>query len=150
MGKYTVRNDRLIDRAFSRLPVVKDRVVEDGMCRLLKDAMEYAISNHDHNHFGHRIHDNSYGWALLHDHSVVRLQVNGGRHGHGDAEDQLMIAARSVTKGGWVGILLASMVLQFGRKKPVYFEIDYEHGILEFTKDDIQSHFKEYFKPLSA
>lgn len=144
------KNERVIRRAFSRLSKNKDKVIEEGMCKLLKDAMEYAISIHDHEHFAHRINDNSYGWALLHDRSVVRLQVNGGRHGHGDAEDQLQNAVRSVTKDGWVGVILASMLLQFGRKKPVYFEVDYEIGVLDFTKDEIADYFTKYFRPLAV
>lgn len=150
MGRNTGRNERAIRKGFSRLSADKDKVIEDGMSRLLKMGMDFAISQHDHNHFGHRINDNSYGWALVRDHNVVRLGVNGGRHGHGDAEDQLQNAAKSITKSGWVGIILASMMLQFGRRKPIYFEIDYEMDVLELTKKEIESNFSDYFKPLSV
>ena len=50
------RNSAVIRRAFSRLQKSEEKMVQDGMRRIMKDAMEYAISNHDHDHFGHRIH----------------------------------------------------------------------------------------------
>lgn len=146
---YAQGNERTIRRAFNRLKKRSDPVIEDGMRRLLREAMTFAVTNHDHNHFAHRIHDNSYGWALLKDGAIVDIQVNGGRHGHADAEDQLRRVAGEVSQGGWVGILLASMYLQFSGRKPVYFEIDYEMGILELTKDEIRSNFTKYFKPIA-
>jgi len=147
---YAQRNERTIRRAFAKLKRRSDPVIEDGMRRLLREAMEYAITNHDHSHFAHRIHDNSYGWALLKDGNIVDIQVNGARHGHADAEDQLRKVAGGISRKGWVGILLASMYLQFGSRKPVYFEVDYEYGILEATKDEIQGNFNGYFKPVSV
>lgn len=143
------RNSAVIDRAFSRLRKSEDAMVKDGMRRIMRDAMEYAISQHDHHHFGHRIHDNSYGWALVHDGKLVELHINGARHGHGDAEEQLQNVAKSIGKPGWVGILLASMVLEFNRRKPIYFEVDYEIGIFAETTDMVEEWFKTYFKPIA-
>lgn len=143
------RNSAVIKRAFSRLRKSKDAMVQDGMRRIMKDAMEYAISQHDHDHFGHRIHENSYGWALVHDGNLIELQINGARHGHGDAEDQLREVAGGIGRRGWVGILLASMVLEFNGRKPVYFEIDYEVGIFDATTDKVEEWFKTYFKPIA-
>lgn len=144
-----LRNNLVINRAFTRLRKSEDVMIKDGMRRILKDAMEYALSQHDHDHFGHRIHDNSYGWAIVHNGKLVELQINGGRHGHGDAEDQLREVAGEVGKPGWVGILLASMLLQFNGRKPIYFEIDYEVGILAATASNVQDWFKTYFKPIA-
>lgn len=141
------RNSSVINRAFSRLRKSEDAMVRDGMRRIMKDAMEYAISQHDHNHFGHRIHENSYGWALVHDGKVEELHINGARHGHGDAEDQLWAVAGEIGRRGWVGILLASMVLEFNGRRPVYFEIDYEVGIFAATTDKVEEWFNTYFKP---
>lgn len=147
---YAQRNETTILKAFKRLERNRDKVIEEGMPRLLNDAMAYAISIHDHEHFGHRTHDNSYGWALVHDRKLVRLQVNGGRHGHGEAEEQLKEVCGRITRQGWVGVILASMSVAFGRRKPIYFEVDYEMGVLDFTKDEIQAHFAEYFKPIAV
>lgn len=146
---YARRNESVINRAFSRLRKNQDRIIQDGMHRIMKEAMEYAIASHDHHHFGHRINDNSYGWAIVHDGKVKEIQTNGARHGRGDAEDQLREAARGVNRQGWVGILLASMVMEFNRRKPIYFEIDYEVGIFAMTTDRVEEWFKTYFKPIS-
>ena len=142
------RNSLVIKRAFSRLRKSEEKMVQDGMRRIMKDSMEYALSQHDHNHFGHRIHENSYGWALVHNGKIVELQINGARHGHGDAENQLTEIAGGIGRKGWVGILLASMLLEFNGRKPVYFEIDYEVGIFAATTDKVEDWFKTYFKPI--
>lgn len=143
------RNDLIVRNAFKRLEANKETMIESGMVRLLGDAVQYAISIHDHEHFGHRITGDSYGWALVHNGAIKRMQVNGGRHGQGDAEDQLRDVARGVTKEGWVGIILSSMSMAFGNRKPIYFEVDYEMGILDMTQDEIQDHFNDYFKPIT-
>ena len=145
---FEARNSAEIKRSFSRLRKSEESVVKNGMRRILNDAMEYAISVHDHHHFGHRTNDNSYGWALVHDGKLVELHINGARHGHGDAEEQLQDVARGIGRKGWVGILLASMVLEFNRRKPIYFEIDYEIGIFAATTDKVEEWFKTYFKPI--
>ena len=150
MGLFALRrNDVVVRNAFKRLEASKDAAIESGMVRLLGDAVQYAISIHDHEHFGHRITGDSYGWALLHNRTIKQMQVNGGRHGQGDAEDQLREVARGVTKDGWVGIILSSMLMAFGNRKPIYFEVDYEMGILDMTQDEIRDHFTEYFKPIT-
>lgn len=149
MAGFEQRNERCIQRAFKRLSARKDAIVEDGMSRLLNDAVAYAISIHDYEHFGHRITGNSYGWALLFDGSIKRIWTNEGRHGQGDAEDQLRSVAQGVRKGGWVGIILSSMSMSFGRRKPIYFEVDFEMGVLESTKDEIADYFKDYFRPIA-
>lgn len=144
-----LRNSVVINRAFSRIRRSEETTIKNGMRRILKEAMEYALSQHDHDHFGHRIHENSYGWALVHNGKLVELQINGARHGHGDAEDQLREVAAGIGRKGWVGIVLASMVLEFNGRKPVYFEIDYEVGIFAATTDKVEDWFKTYVKPMA-
>lgn len=149
MPNYQQQNDRRIKAAFDRFAKRKDAIIEDGMRRLMKDAMEYALDLHDYEHHAHRTHEDSYGWAVLHDGQIKHLQVNGGRHGHGLAEAQIRDVATRAKQTGWVGILLASMVLEYEKRKPTFFEVDYEMGILNATADEIGDFFKEYFKPIS-
>lgn len=148
MAGYASRNSKVIQKGFDRLRRNKDSVIEDGMARLLNDAVAFAISRHDHEHFAHRVSANSYGWALLFNGGIRRLWTNGGNHGQGNAEEQLRNVASSVTKDGWVGIILASMSMAYGRRKPFYFEVDYERGIFNLTQDEISDRFNEYFKPI--
>lgn len=146
---YESSNRRVIKKAFEKLKNNKDAIIEDGMSRLLNDAVAYAISIHDIEHFGHRTTGNTYGWALLLDGVIKRIWTNAGRHGQGDAEEQLREVSRMAKQSGWVGIILSSMYLSFGRRKPIYFEVDYELGVIYMTQDEIKDHFTEYFKPIA-
>lgn len=144
------RNDQVVKNALERLSRDKDVIIEDGMQRILSDAMNYAISIHDYEHFGHRTTDNSYGWCLLHNGEIKHIFVNDGRHGEGEAGMQLRDAASSINKSGWVGIILASMTVTNEKGRPIYFEIDYEMGVLDMTIDEIKDNFNVYFKPINA
>jgi len=148
-GRFERENDRKIKAAFKRFPSVKDRIIEDGMKRLMDDAMAYAISIHDAEHWGHRTTGDSYGWVLLNKGRIVALKVNGGSHGEGEAEKELRHAAGECKAEGWAGIILASLRVETDRNYSILFQIDYEIGVLEFTKDEVQEYFANYFKPIS-
>lgn len=143
-------NNRTIDKAFKRLVLNKDKIVEAGMKRLMAYAMDYALSSHDHVHWGHRTTGDSYGWALVHNGSIVALNINAGHHGEGEAERQLRQAVGSVSSSGWVGILLASLRVENDRNSSILFNIDYELDLLNATQDEIRDYFTQYFKPISA
>ena len=149
-GRYENRNRSVIRKAFGRLPKSKDAMIEAGLSNLLREAMTYAVTNHDHHHFAHRILADSYGWAVVHNGIIRNLQVNGGRHGRGTAEEQLRRVARNVSTEGWVGILLSSMVAEYGRRKPIYFEVDYEMDILHATIEEVSNDFSRYFRPIAV
>ncbi len=144
---YARQNRATIRNAFGRLTRGYDVFIESGMSQLLDDAMNYAISIHDHGHFGHRTTEDSYGWVLIHNGEIKQLKVNEGRHGSGNAESQLRSVASEISEKGWIGVVLASMTVSNGRK-PLFFEVSYELGVLNFTADEIADHFNEYFKPL--
>lgn len=143
-------NDRKIKAGFKRLGLRKDTIIEDGMKRLMDNAMMFALAAHDHDHWFHKTTDNSYGWLVLHDGVHVAHRLNTGRHGEGDAYSELMRASESAPKTGWVGILLADMgeVRDNPRGKFYIFQLDYEIGVLELTRQDIEKEFHTYFKPL--
>lgn len=144
MAGYQQRNKSVIERAFKRLSVNKDRVIEEGMKDLLENAMLYALGEHDNRHWLHKSTANSYGWALLHNGEAVAHKVNEGRHGDGNALSDLMAVSREVSQTGWVGILLASL----HGDRPMYFAVDYEEGLLEETADHASDNFKRFFKPI--
>ena len=66
------------------------------------------------------------------------------------AYTELMRAAESAPKTGWVGILLADMGEVHDNKKGKYyfFHLDYEISVLELTRQDVEEQFNTYFKPL--
>jgi len=139
--RYEKRNERVIRNAFKRLPASKDRVARKGLEDLLENAMLYALGEHDHRHWLHKSTANSYGWAIVHNGSVVAHKVNEGRHGDGNAYSDMMSVARGVSQSGWIGILLASM----HGDRPMYFAVDYERALLEETADVTKENFGLFF-----
>lgn len=146
MGKYESRNASVIKKGFSRLSRSKDNVIEAGMKDLLENAMLAALSFHDASHWIHKSTENSYGWCLLHDGRAVASKTNEGRHGTGNAYQQLMAASRVVSQNGWVGILLASLAGEV----PMYFAVNYEEWILLLTAQDIRENWRLFFNPISG
>ena len=150
MASSVRQNEKEIKSGFKELESLKDLIFEDGLQTMLERGMRYAIELHesDQNHFFHLATSNSYGYAVVHNGKVVALEVNSyGSHGKGEAEAQLRDAARRTAKEGWVGILLASMEANFG-KRPVFFEVEYEQGVLNSTANMTEQEFKQYFKPM--
>lgn len=150
MANYVRKNDLVIKNAFSRLLKNKDIILENGLKELLDDAMLFALGEHDQDHWFHKSTENSYGWVVLHDGKGVAHKVNEGRHGGGNAYEQLMAASREVPQTGWVGILLAS--LRAGDENPrprmFLFNIDYEYELLERTREMTKEQFNRFFKPI--
>lgn len=146
----TIRqNEKAIERGLKWLSSAKDKIIERGMLELLPKATEYAISLHDHSHYGHRVTEDSHGWALVKDGRIVKMGVNDGRHGEGYAHKQLRDVAQSIATPGYVGIVLASMTAKRDDGRPIIFEIEYEMDILSMTADEIIDNFQTYFKPIS-
>ena len=147
--KYDKQNEQAVKRGLEWLTKVRDAVEEQGMVSLLRDSMAYAIDLHGHEHFGHRITGDSYGWALVKNGLIIQMEVNEGNHGNGDATEQLRVVSREVKAKGYVGIVLASMKAFREDGRPIMFEVDFEHGVLGITADEIRDNFSMYFKPIS-
>lgn len=148
MGRYDKKNEEAVDRGLKWLTARRDVILEEGMRRLLITASAYAIAQHDHTHFGHRITENSHGWALVKDGKILGIGVNEGHHGEGDAERQLQTVAGGISKNGYVGIILASMTATRDNGRPIMFEIEFEMDIMKITADEIRDNFSTYFKPI--
>lgn len=151
MANLEQRNNSVIQKGFARVLANKDLAIEQGMRDLLENAMLYALGEHDATHWYHKSTENSYGWCILHDGHGVAHKVNEGRHGGGNAYEQLMAASREVPQTGWVGIILASFRAGDDRPNPrmFYFSVDYEMEILLRTASHVQSDFKRFFKPIA-
>lgn len=142
-SRYKSRNDSVIRSAFRRLPKTKDRIVEKGMKDMMENAMITALAYHDNTHWIHRSTANSYGWCVLHDGHSVAYHTNEGRHGEGNAYEQLMAVSRRLARKGWVGILLASMA----GNMPMYFDLEFEAWILLDTEDHVLQNWDLFFDP---
>lgn len=143
------KNDKAIDRGLDWLTKQRDTIIEQAMLKILPMATEYAIALHDHEHFGHRIAGDTHGWALVKGGSIVKMEVNDGRHGEGEAHKQLRDVARSIVNDGYTGIVLASMTAHRNNGKPIIFEIEYEIDILTMTAEELRKNFNRYFKKKS-
>ena len=143
---YIQKNKSVIKRGFKRLVTSEERVIEEGMKDLMENAMIAALSFHDATHFIHKSTENSYGWCVLHNGRAVASKTNDGRHGSGNAYEQLMAVSRNVSQDGWVGILLASME----GDRPMYFAVNYEEWILLLTANDIRENWRLFFNVVSG
>lgn len=143
---YIQKNKSVIKRGFKRLVTSEERVIEEGMKDLMENAMIAALSFHDATHFIHKSTENSYGWCVLHNGRAVASKTNDGRHGSGNAYEQLMAVSRNVSQDGWVGILLASME----GDRPMYFAVNYEEWILLLTENDIRENWRLFFNVVSG
>lgn len=150
MANHLRRNEKAIKSGFSELTSVKDALIESGLKNVLEAGMKYAIAEHDHSHFAHRISDNSYGWVIVHDGAVVSYSANlshHGAYGNGGAYDMLMEKAREVASGGWHGILLASMEVDIkNRREPLFLEVEYEMAVLDDVLEITESNLYKFFK----
>lgn len=134
------KNDKVIEKAFARLMASETEIIRRGMCSLLADAVKQALALHDDKHRIHVIKGDTYGWALVHNGNIERLEVTSLPENEGNATEQLNKKASSINGNGWYGIVMAGM-------KPQYYVIKYEKEILgstiRFTKDNFQQYFKK-------
>lgn len=134
------RNDKVIEKAFARLMASETDIIRRGMCSLLEDAVKQALALHDDRHRIHVVKGDTYGWALVHNGNIERLEVTSLPENEGNATEQLNKKASSINGNGWYGIVMAGM-------KPQYYVIKYEKEILgstiRFTKDNFQQYFKK-------
>lgn len=135
------KNDKIIERAFDRLARSEETIIRNGMCALLADAVKQALELHDDKHRIHVIKGDTYGWALVHDARLERLQVTSLPENEGNATEQLQKKANSIMENGWYGIVMAGM-------KPSYYVIKYEKEILGSTIRFTQDNFLQYFKKI--
>lgn len=135
-------NGATIRKAFNRIKKSKNDAAFSGLKELLKDAMEWAMLEHDEGHQLHIVLGDNYGWCIVHDGKVKAIQVKAPANRSGVAEREL----RSISAGlgdGWHGVLMAGM----GDNK-TYYSVRYETGILESTIDFTEANFNKYFRKI--
>ena len=143
---YEAQNRVAIDRGFSWLKSVRDKVILDGMYGLLNAGLSYLEDAHEMHspEMSHEHESDTLGWALVHDGTIIEAvsQSKGEFTPHGDAIGRLrMIASESPT--GWVGIIMSDMANN-------WYRVDYEMDFLHYTQDEIRDNFDKFFKRISA
>lgn len=143
MGKYQQRNSQVIEKAFAKLRANEEQVIRNGMYGLLEDAVKYALEIHDATHSRHLDFGDTYAWMLVHDGRIEEVVATAGKATlQGEATRQIEAMLPSVSKTGWVGVVMA------GLSEPVYFSVDYEQDILNDTVSHTREGFSKYFKPI--
>lgn len=140
MRNHRTHNDRTIENAFERLSGTSAKAVEDGMRRLLDEAMMFALQIHDAEHRKHIEAGDSYGWALWHDGSVVDTRVRAKSGSTEASVDTELRTMQPPSQSGWCGVIMAGMTPKY------WFSIDYENDILNMTADEVKDNFHKYFK----
>ncbi|MFA6717698.1 MAG: hypothetical protein WCS15_01325 [Prevotella sp.] len=142
MGQNESHNSNVIKKAFDKLRNGYYEAIRGGLCKLLANAVVYALESHDENHQNHIAMGDNYGWLLMHNGQSVAMGVKASSTNEGQAKGMLNGLASTITQSGWIGIVMAGM-------RPVgYYAVDYERDILNGTMDYTKSSFNKYFKPL--
>ena len=145
---YVQQNEKKIKRGLKWLEQTRDAIIEEGMKNLLQAELLNALAIHDDAHYGHRITEDSHGWALVKNGQIIQMGVNEGRHGSGNATREMQTVAQSIGTTGYVGIILASMDATRDNGRPIIFEVDFELDVLNAVSGDIKANIKKYIKPI--
>lgn len=139
---YEKQNEKVIKAAFARFAKRKDMTIRMGMYRLLEDAVKAALELHDENHQSHIELGDTYGWMLVVNGRIDKIQVNAEAEKVGQASQMLRTYEGKVANVGYVGVVMAGM------QPANFFTINYEKGILESTIHITRSNFYQYFRKI--
>jgi hypothetical protein len=135
-------NAKVIEEAFNRFLKSKDAILKNGMIKLLREAVEAALDLHDEAHQSHLTLGDTYGWMLVIDGRMEKMEVQARGDKVGQAETMLRAYVGKVPSSGIIGIVMAGM------QPANFFSIKYEKGIFENTMRITKDNFDQYFKKL--
>ena len=143
MASLKRSNDKVIDRAFTRLVKSEDSIVRDGMYALLCAGLEYLHEAHDPD-LHHENESDTLGWALIHDGAVLEAvsQSMGPWTPHGDALGKLMSIVSEMPSTGWSGVVLSDMAND-------WYRVDWEMDFLTSSAEQVKANFRNFFKPVT-
>ena len=139
---YKRQNEKVIKNAFGRFMKSEETIIRIGMIQLLSDAVKTALELHDERHQAHITYGDTYGWMLVRNGKIVKIEVEAKGERVGDASQMLRSYAGKVPNTGWVGIVMA------GLHPANFFKVSYEKGILENTIQITRQNFFQYFKKI--
>jgi len=133
-------NGSVIKNAFSRLCRTKDVEAESALQAALESAMDWALLEHDEEHQLHVVLGDNYGWAIIRENKVVKMNVKAPHGRDSEAARSLSSIASSFSGTGWNGILMAGM-----SNNQTYYSISYEMDIMNSTVDFTRKNFNRFF-----
>lgn len=137
---YEKQNEKVIKAAFARLAKSKDMSIRMGMYRLLERAVKAALEFHDEGHQSHIELGDTYGWMLVVNGRIDKIEVNAEAEKVGQASQMLRTYEGKVPNVGYVGVVMAGM------QPANFFTINYEKRILESTIQITKYNFNQYFR----
>lgn len=139
---YERQNDKVIKAAFARLAKSKDMSIRMGMYRLLERAVKAALEFHDEDHQSHIEMGDTYGWMLVVNGRIDKIEVNAEAEKVGQASQMLRTYEGKVPNVGYVGVVMAGM------QPANFFTINYEKRILESTIQITKYNFNQFFRKI--
>ena len=136
---YEKQNVKVIEKALERFLKNKRIILRNGMVNLLKDAVEVALSLHDDTHQSHLTLGDTYGWMLVMDGKMEKIEIQAKGDNVGQAESMLRTYVGKVPGEGIFGIVMAGM------QPANFFSINYEKSIFENTIRLTKGNFYQYF-----
>ena len=133
-------NERKIIGALAHLYARKNYSVQMAMEKALKSAVLYAMDMHeeDETHKQHLMHDEHYGWILLHDGNVVSKSLYKSDVIPGGFVDNILERyADDLPEAPWVGIVVAGMAFNY--------DVDFELGVMDIISLEAGVKFPVYF-----
>ena len=83
-------NENVIEAAFARLAASEERTVREGLVRVMRDAVRYALDIHDAKHQRHLTSGDTYGWLVVHNGASVQMEVTSAGEAIGDVTARLL------------------------------------------------------------
>lgn len=139
---YERQNEKVIKAAFARLAKSKDMSIRMGMYRLLERAVKAALEFHDEDHQSHIEMGDTYGWMLVVNGRIDKIEVNAEAEKVGQASQMLRTYEGKVPNVGYVGVVMAGM------QPANFFTINYEKRILESTIQITKHNFNQFFRKI--
>lgn len=139
---YEKQNEKVIKAAFARLAKSKDMSIRMGMYRLLERAVKAALEFHDEDHQSHIELGDTYGWMLVVNGRIDKIEVNAEAEKVGQASQMLRTYEGKVPDEGYVGVVMAGM------QPANFFTINYEKRILESTIQITKYNFNQFFRKI--
>lgn len=137
---YEKQNEKVIKAAFARFAKSKDMSIRMGMYRLLERAVKAALEFHDEDHQSHIELGDTYGWMLVVNGRIDKIEVNAEAEKVGKASQMLRTYEGKVPNEGYVGVVMAGM------QPANFFTINYEKRILESTIQITKYNFNQFFR----
>lgn len=124
-----IDNTRALNAGLVKAITTKDAIIQSAFRAVLSATIEDAVANHNYDNQTFNL-ENSYGWAIYHNHVMVESDVKGA--GDGATRAQAFLSSY-LSFHDWEGVVIA------GADYAIYVEdfIRKHNGVLSHTGDKL-------------